>query len=70
VREPEAQLEEFLQRLACRGAVKAGTVLSPEALATLLAERGHVDHEYRCPHGRPTALVFTLEELERRFGRR
>jgi DNA mismatch repair protein MutL len=70
VREPQAQLEEFLQRLACRGAVKAGTVLSPEALATLLAERGHLDHEYRCPHGRPTALVFTLEELERRFGRR
>jgi len=70
VREPEARLEEFLQRLACRGAVKAGTVLSPEALATLLAERGHLDHEYRCPHGRPTALVFTLEELERHFGRR
>jgi DNA mismatch repair protein MutL len=70
VQEPEAQLEEFLQRLACHGAVKAGTVLSPEALAALLAERSTLDHEYRCPHGRPTALVFTLEELERHFGRR
>ena len=64
------QLEEFLRRLACHGAVRAGTVLSTEEVEALLARRGDLDHEYRCPHGRPTALVFTLEELERRFGRR
>lgn len=70
VRETEAQLDEFLHRLACHGAVKAGTTLSTEEVEALLAQRSHLDHEYRCPHGRPTALVFTLEELEKRFGRR
>lgn len=64
------QLEEFLRRLACHGAVRAGTVLSPEEVEALLARRGDTEHEYRCPHGRPTALVFTLEDLERHFGRR
>ncbi len=66
----DAQLDEFLRRLACHGAVRAGTALSPEEVEALLLQRGDTDHEYRCPHGRPTALVLTLEELEKRFGRR
>jgi len=69
-RETGDQLDRFLQRLACHGAVKAGTALSPEEVEALLARRSGLDQGYRCPHGRPTALAFTLEELERRFGRR
>jgi len=69
-RETEARLDDFLHRLACHGAVRAGTVLSREEVEALLAQRSGLDHEYRCPHGRPTALTFTLKELDKRFGRR
>ena len=28
-----------------------------------------IDDAHHCPHGRPTALVFTREELDKRFKR-
>jgi DNA mismatch repair protein MutL len=33
------------------------------------AERHLVDDAHHCPHGRPTALVFTREQLDRQFRR-
>jgi DNA mismatch repair protein MutL len=37
---------------------------------TALLEQRHLFHDtHHCPHGRPTALVFTKEELDKRFKR-
>jgi len=36
---------------------------------SLLAQRHLIDDAHHCPHGRPTALVLTENELERQFGR-
>ena len=39
--------------------------MTPEEMASLLEQR-HLAHDtHHCPHGRPTALVFTKEELEK-----
>jgi DNA mismatch repair protein MutL len=62
-------LGELLHMIACKGAVKAGQPLSAPEIEELLA-RGHVAaNSHHCPHGRPTALVFTKADLERQFGR-
>jgi DNA mismatch repair protein MutL len=62
-------LADLLHMIACKAAVKAGQKLSPEEIAALLERRHLVSDSHHCPHGRPTALVFTKSELERQFGR-
>jgi len=62
-------LDGLLHSMACRGAIKAGQRLSPEEMQTLLEQRHLVDDSHHCPHGRPTALVLSRQELDRQFGR-
>ncbi|MFP6650369.1 MAG: DNA mismatch repair endonuclease MutL, partial [Pirellulaceae bacterium] len=66
---PEARdlLDELLHMMACKGAVKAGDPLSVEEVTALLEQRHLCEDAHHCPHGRPTALVFSREELDRRF---
>ena len=65
----DALLADLLHMVACKAAVKAGQRLTPEEIAALLERRHLVADSHHCPHGRPTALVFTKSELERQFGR-
>ena len=62
-------LADLLAHGRVQGGVKAGQRLSPEEIAALLERRHLVADSHHCPHGRPTALVFTKSELERQFGR-
>ena len=70
-KQPERRdlLDELLHTIACKAAIKAGDRLAPEEITELLAQRGEVDDSHHCPHGRPTELVFTREELDRQFRR-
>lgn len=65
----DALLADLLHMIACKAAVKAGQKLTPEEVAALLDRRHLAADSHHCPHGRPTALVFTKSELERQFGR-
>ena len=62
-------IDELLHTIACKAAIKAGDRLTPEEIDELLAQRHLVDDAHHCPHGRPTELVFTREELDRQFKR-
>jgi DNA mismatch repair protein MutL len=62
-------LDELLHMMACKAAVKAGDRLTPEEIQALLEQRHLVDDPHHCPHGRPTALMFTREELDKQFKR-
>lgn len=62
-------LDEMLHMMSCKAAVKAGDPLAPEEITALLEQREHYQDTHHCPHGRPTALVFTREELDKRFKR-
>lgn len=64
-----ALLDRVLHALACKAAIKAGERLSPEEVAELIAKSREVLHSHHCPHGRPTMLVFSREELDRYFRR-
>jgi DNA mismatch repair protein MutL len=70
-RPPDARdlLDELLHMIACKAAVKFGDRLTAEEIDALLAQRHLVQDQHHCPHGRPTALVFTREDLDRQFKR-
>ena len=50
-------------------AVKAGDPLTDEEMDALLARRCGLPRASACPHGRPTVLSVTLEELAKQFKR-
>jgi DNA mismatch repair protein MutL len=62
-------LDELLHMISCKAAIKAGDRLSTEEIATLVEQRDQYADSHHCPHGRPTSLVFTREELDRQFMR-
>lgn len=62
-------LDELLHMISCKAAVKYGDRLSPEEIDALVEQRHLAQDSHHCPHGRPTALVFTREDLDRQFKR-
>lgn len=62
-------IDELMHMISCKAAVKAGDRLTPEEITVLLENRDLCQDSHHCPHGRPTALVFSREELDRRFKR-
>ncbi len=65
----EVFLNDVLSLMACHAAVKAGDHLTPEEIAELTAQRHLAQDTHHCPHGRPTALLFSRQELDRQFRR-
>ena len=67
--DPEGALHEVLDMMACKAAIKAGDRLSATELEELLRYRETIERSSNCPHGRPTTLRLSIEELNRQFGR-
>jgi DNA mismatch repair protein MutL len=65
----EALLDHLLATMACKAAVKAGDRLTPEEIAHLLQLRQLAEDSHHCPHGRPTSLLFSRQDLDRQFRR-
>lgn len=62
-------IDEVLHGLACRAAIKAGDPLSREEVDALVRDRRMVRESHHCPHGRPTSLVLSRQDLDRQFRR-
>lgn len=66
----EEALSTIVDMMSCKAAVKAGDQLTARELSDLLKKRKEIERSGSCPHGRPTSLRLSLEELEQKFGRR
>ena len=66
---PQQLLDAVLSMAACKAAIKAGNKLSDAEIFELLADGEKAEAAFRCPHGRPTTIRFTLGELEKQFHR-
>jgi len=65
----EQMLTGLLSLMACHAAVKAGDRLTPDEIAALVAQRHLAADTHHCPHGRPTSLLLSRQELDRQFRR-
>jgi DNA mismatch repair protein MutL len=61
--------ERLAAAWACRSAVRSGQPLSLEEMNALVDQLFATRMPHGDPHGRPTFLLVTLEDLDRRFGR-
>ncbi len=64
------RVQGLYKTIACKAAIKAGDPLSPEEMASLVDQLFATENPYHCPHGRPVLITLTLDELERKFGRK
>ncbi len=62
-------VDEVLHGLACQAAIKAGDRLSQTEIDALVRDRFLVQDSHHCPHGRPTGLTLSRQELDRQFRR-
>jgi DNA mismatch repair protein MutL len=65
--EPDRVLDAVLSMAACKAAIKAHQPLSHHEIQQLLADGHKAESSVRCPHGRPTTIRFTQQELEKQF---
>jgi DNA mismatch repair protein MutL len=65
----EQLLSDLVSLMACHAAVRSGDALNAAEIAALVEMRHLSNDAHHCPHGRPTALLFTRQELDRQFRR-
>ena len=58
-----------ISTMACKASLKANRVLSFLEMHVLLSDLLKCENPYTCPHGRPTTIIYTTNELDKLFKR-
>lgn len=61
--------DEIAKQISCKSSIKANDYISREEIDNLINNLNKCTNPYTCPHGRPTIIRFTKEELEKMFER-
>jgi DNA mismatch repair protein MutL len=62
-------IDELIKIVSCRSAIKAGARLTDVEIEDLLEQLKKCDLPFTCPHGRPTTIKITVEDLKKMFRR-
>jgi len=62
-------IEERIAGMACKASIKGGDIISRDEVEALIDELLSLENPYNCPHGRPTIIVMTESEMEKKFKR-
>ncbi len=55
--------------MACKMSIKANTAITMEEMENLINDLRKCKNPFNCPHGRPTTICYTKEEMEKLFKR-
>ncbi len=66
----EKKRDEIIKLISCKGAIKAHDKLSIYEMEDLIGQLLKCENPYTCPHGRPTMIKFTPNDLEKMFKRK
>jgi len=62
-------IKAMAQSIACRSAVMSGDKLTDQEAVHLIASLLNCRDKYSCPHGRPTFIKISKDDLDKQFGR-
>lgn len=62
-------VQEKIASISCKAAVKGNQTLSEAEMKALIESLLTLDNPYFCPHGRPTMIVMTKSDIEKKFKR-
>lgn len=62
-------ITEKIASMSCKAAIKGNTKISYQEADALITELLSLENPYNCPHGRPTIISFSKQELEKMFKR-
>jgi DNA mismatch repair protein MutL len=62
-------VERVAVTMACHSAVRAGQVMTDQEMRAMIKELEQVSLPHSCPHGRPTMIYLSLNQLNSEFGR-
>ncbi len=62
-------ITEKIASMSCKAAVKGNQVLSEQEIRELFDKLLSLHNPYHCPHGRPTIVSMTKNEMEKKFKR-
>lgn len=65
----DTAIMEKLASMSCKAAVKGNMQLSYSEAEALIGELLTLENPYHCPHGRPTIVSMSKQEIERKFRR-
>jgi len=57
-------------RIACHSSVRGKEILNQEELSNLITDLEQTEHPDQCPHGRPTRIFISLDDLKKMFKRK
>ncbi len=62
-------VENRIATMACKASIKGGQRISMAEAEALLKELFTLDNPYLCPHGRPTMIAMSKQDLDKKFKR-
>ncbi|MFH5881506.1 DNA mismatch repair endonuclease MutL [Liberiplasma polymorphum] len=62
-------IDQLAIDLSCKHSIKANQFIKKEEVDAIIKDLNQTDNPYHCPHGRPTIIHFTQNELEKLFKR-
>lgn len=54
-------------KLACHSSLRGMRILNPEEVNSLITELEKTENPDQCPHGRPTRIFFSIDDLKKMF---
>lgn len=66
----EEKFEDILIMMSCRNAIKVNHPLGPDQITKLISDLEKTEMPFTCPHGRPIALFYDMEDLLKKFLRK
>jgi DNA mismatch repair protein MutL len=65
----ENLIRNIAARLACHRSVRGSELLNDEEMTMMISDLEKCDEPEKCPHGRPTRVLYSLEDLRKIFKR-